>query len=176
MRASPIILLIGMMLSGKTTVGRRLAQRLGWAFSDLDAEIVHRSGRNIEEWFAEGESAFRDLEADVLVQVLDSPGPKVIAAGGGAMERSANRVLARKHGFVVYLEATPETLADRIKGEGGRPLIDGAADPIDVLATLLAQRAHNYRAAGHYRLPVAGATPGELVQAIVQAYDAHVDD
>lgn len=169
------IVLTGMMLSGKSTVGAVLAARLGWPFVDLDQELVARTGRAIPEWFAVGEAAFREAEREVLAAVLAEPGPRVVAAGGGAMEDAESRRRCRDHAFVVYLEATPEALAARLSGPSGRPLLDGAEDPTEALAQLLARRRANYLAAQHLRQPADGR-PEDVAQAIIDAYGKHTRD
>jgi shikimate kinase len=169
------IVLTGLMLSGKSTVGALVAERLGWPFVDLDAELVARTGKTIAEWFTEGEPVFREAERQVLAAVLSAPGPRVIAAGGGALEDAESRRLCRARAFVVYLEATPEALAARLSGPSGRPLLDEAEDPAGALAQLLARRRANYLAAQHLRQPADGR-PEDVAKAIIQAYGEHTDD
>jgi shikimate kinase len=119
------LVLVGMMGSGKTTVGRRVAAHLDRPFLDADDELERRSGRTVREWFAEaGETAFRDAEAATLTALLDHPEPAVIAAGGGVVIRDENRAALRAP-FVVLLEAGPAFLASRVsKKTTHRPLID----------------------------------------------------
>lgn len=136
-------MLVGMMGTGKTTVGRKVAARLQRRFVDLDAELEHRSGRSVRAWFAdEGEDAFRDAEQSLLADVLAAPEPLVVAAGGGAVCRAANRArLAGPDVAVVWLDATPSFLASRLRGSGSaqhRPLLD-----VDPLAAL--ERLHDER-------------------------------
>jgi shikimate kinase len=169
------IVLTGLMLSGKSTVGALVAEGLGWPFVDVDAEIVARTGRSIAEWFEEGETAFRRVEREVLAELVTSPGPRVIAAGGGALEDAESRRLCRERAFVVYLEATAETLAGRLSGPSGRPLLDGASDPREALAQLLAKRRANYVAAQHRRQPADGR-PEDIARAIIDAYGEHTGD
>src|SRR5689334_7067287 len=105
-----LLFLIGYRGSGKTTVGRLVADRLGWAFVDADSVLEERYGQTIREIFAaEGEAGFRDKEAAVLADLCRAT-DAVIATGGGIVLRAANRVLLKRHGLVVWLAADPPTL------------------------------------------------------------------
>lgn len=118
------VYLTGFMGAGKSTVGRRLARRLGYRFADLDQLIVAREGMSIPEIFASrGEVAFRDCEAAVLAEQAREQ-KTVFATGGGIVGRSGNRALMRESGLVVYLRATWPTLARRLVKGSGRPLAD----------------------------------------------------
>jgi shikimate kinase len=118
------IFLTGFMGAGKSTVGRRLAQRLGYCFADLDQLIVAREGRPISEIFASrGEEYFRGCEAAVLTAQAGTE-HTVFATGGGIVGRNENRVLMKQLGTVVYLRASWPTLAKRLARSSGRPLAD----------------------------------------------------
>lgn len=144
------IVLIGFMGSGKSTIGRRLARRLGREFVDLDSEIERAAGATIPQIFLqEGEAKFRERETEALRAMLLQP--SVIASGGGIVTRPENRALLQaatsQRTAVIYLQALPETLAERIRRQPGtRPLIDGQGGPLDLEATrqrveqLLAER------------------------------------
>lgn len=137
------VVLVGLMGSGKTTVGRRVAKALGREFVDADHELVARSGRSIADWFADhGESAFRAAESDVLADLLSRRESLVIATGGGVVCSEANRHrLGAADSTVVWLRATPEMLARRVAQKGPkpeRPLL--ADDPLKVLRELAEQR------------------------------------
>jgi shikimate kinase len=125
-----VIVLIGFMGAGKTTVGNLLAERLGLPFTDSDLIIEQRSGRSVPQIFAEdGEPAFRALEHQVIADLLDGPA-LVLALGGGATEHPGTRDrLARAQ--VVYLRVGYEQAMQRVGGDQGRPLL---ARP-DVAAT-----------------------------------------
>ena len=127
-----IIFLYGAPASGKTTLGRKLAARLGAAFVDLDAAIVARAGRSIPDIFArDGEPAFRDLESETLAAVVDAAaGDTVVSLGGGTLLRDANRARAEASGTVLCLEAPDAAeLARRIgSAAGSRPLGDRARE------------------------------------------------
>lgn len=140
------LVLVGLMGSGKTSVGRRLAARLGAPFCDCDEEIVAAAGQNIPGIFAEfGETYFRDGETKVLRRLLEGP-PQVIATGGGAFVREENRDLIRAHGISIWFSASVEVLWDRVKGKPGRPLLD-VPNPQERLAELAQERAPFYKLA-----------------------------
>ena len=140
------MVLVGLMGSGKTTVGRRLAALLDRAFVDADDALEARAGRPIAEIFQrDGEEAFRDLETAVLEELLRSPERPVIASGGGAVLRPANRaLLAGDDVTVVWLDAKPAFLASRIERKAHRPLLAGDETPREVLARLHGERAPLY--------------------------------
>jgi len=109
------------MGAGKSTVGRRLAKKLGWKFIDLDTEIERREGRSIAEIFREkGEPYFRDLERSCLKD-LSSSRKSVIALGGGAYMDPENRDVAEKTGLTVWLKVSFSKLVHRVKIDGTRP-------------------------------------------------------
>lgn len=147
------IVLVGMMASGKTNVGKRLAARLGWPFADSDAEIVARTGRTVAEVFAtDGEAAFRDLEAEVIAELVHRRPAAVVATGGGAVTRAATRRLLHDEAIVVWLYATAGPLAHRIKLDGSRPLL--ADDPRGTLERLCVERDPLYREVAHHIVAV----------------------
>jgi len=125
-----MIALIGLMGSGKSTVGRQLAKRLGRPCVDLDAEIVAKAGKSIPEIFRDdGECTFRALESEVLQYCCDTRGKCILATGGGVVMSEANRQRLEQASLVVWLDAPSEVLAKRIAGDENRPLLDG----VDVL-------------------------------------------
>lgn len=142
------ITLVGYRGTGKSSVARELAGRLGLTAVDADAEIERRAGRNIREIFAEqGEPAFRALERTVMAELLSQDG-LVIAAGGGAVLNQETRRDMRVAGPVVWLQAAPQTIAARLAGDPAtrdrRPALT-AADPLSEIASLLAAREPLYR-------------------------------
>ena len=140
------LVLIGFMGAGKTTVGRALAARLGWATVDCDDLIEARAGKTIAAIFAdEGEGHFRDLEAAVAAG-LASYEHAVITTGGGVVERPGNLDHLRRAGRVIYLRARPEILYGRVAGSSHRPLLQ-VADPLARVRELLARRAPAYEQA-----------------------------
>ncbi len=140
------VVLVGLMGSGKTTVGRRVAAVLDRHFVDADAALEEIADRSIAEVFEhDGEAAFRDLEADTLEELLEHHEPCVIASGGGVVLRSANRArLRRRDVTVVFLEASPAFLASRVSAKPHRPLLQGGEPARDVLARLHEERGPLY--------------------------------
>ena len=134
------IVLVGLSGSGKSSVGRRVAALLARPFRDVDDEIEQRAGRSVREIFAaDGEPAFREVEADVMADLLGVDEPTVIAAGGGAVVTESTRKLLRQPDvFVVWLVASPQFLASRTRKKAHRPLLDD--DPAEALARLLDER------------------------------------
>jgi len=125
------IWLIGMMGSGKTTVGRILAERLSVPFVDTDDAVVNATGRSIEELFSDGEDVFRTAERDVITRVAGC-NASVVATGGGAVLDAANVAAMRRSGSTVLLTADPHVLADRITDAAGRPLLAGGGDVLSI--------------------------------------------
>lgn len=133
------IVLVGMMGAGKSSIGRRLATRLGVPFVDADTEIEKAAGRTITEIFAShGEPYFRAGEVRVIARLLDN-GPQVLATGGGAFMNAETRAAIRAKGISVWLRATLDVLNRRIKRRNDRPLLS-TDDPVETLRRLLAQR------------------------------------
>ena len=132
-------MLVGLMGVGKSTVGRRLAQRLGLGFVDADNEIEEAAGMTIAEIFERfGEPYFRDGERRVLARLIDGR-PKVIATGGGAFINEVTRELILAEATAVWLDASPAVLAERVKRRDTRPLLRNR-NPHDVLRELAAVR------------------------------------
>ena len=140
------VVLVGLMGSGKSTVGRRLAARLDRHFVDADAALEEITDRTIADIFAaDGERAFRDLEADTFEELLEHHEPCVIASGGGLVLRSDNRLRLRRRDItVVYLDASPAFLASRVSRKAHRPLLHTGEPPRVVLDRLHAERAPLY--------------------------------
>ncbi len=138
------IYLVGLMGSGKTTIGRSLAKRLELDFIDSDREIELRTGVSIPTIFEiEGEDGFRKREAQMIADLARVPG-RVIATGGGVVLRQENRTNLMASGFVVYLNVPPQTLWERTRHDRNRPLLQ-VADPLGKLSELHAQRDAYYR-------------------------------
>jgi len=164
---SPKLFLIGPMGSGKSTLARHLARRLGWQALDLDREIEARAGCSIPELFeAEGEAGFRDREQATLEAVARDPRPLVVATGGGAVVREANRELLRQMGRTVYLRASVEALLERVGRGSGRPLLQ-EGDPRARLQDLMAEREPYYREADRI-LETADRDPEDLAGELAQ--------
>ncbi len=161
------IVLVGLMGVGKSTVGKRLAQRLGLPFVDADNEIEEAAGMPISEIFAQfGEPYFRDGERRVIQRLIDGR-PKVIATGGGAFVNDATRALILAEALAVWLDADIDILVDRVGRRDTRPLLKGK-DPRTVLRELAAVRNPLY-AEAHVRVPSNNAPHDTTVRAILQA-------
>lgn len=169
MPAKPIVL-IGLMGVGKTTVGRRLAQRLALPFVDADEEIESAAGMTIAEIFERyGEPHFRDGERRVIARLIDGT-PKVIATGGGAFMNDVTRALILDRATAVWLDADVETLVDRVRRRSHRPLLRNK-DPRLVLRELAAQRNPIY-ALAPIRVRSEPAPHESTVTAILKALQA----
>ncbi|HAF42395.1 MAG TPA: shikimate kinase [Sphingobium sp.] len=137
-RRGPIVL-VGMMGVGKSTVGRRLAARLGLSFVDADEEIEKAAGMSVTEIFERyGEAYFRDGERRVIARLMDGA-PKVIATGGGAFMQDETRKLILEQATAVWLDADIDVLVDRVGRRESRPLLKNR-DPRVVLTELAAVR------------------------------------
>jgi shikimate kinase len=133
------VVVVGLMGAGKSCIGRRLAQHLGVAFVDADAEIEQAAGLSIAEIFEKyGEAHFRDGERRVMARLLQGP-PGVLATGGGAFLDPDTRRLIKERAISLWLRADLETLAARTKGRSHRPLLN-QGDPMATLSQLMAVR------------------------------------
>jgi shikimate kinase len=164
------LILIGYRATGKTTLARLLAERLGWDWIDADVEIERRAGKSIARMFAEdGEPAFRDLEAQVIADLCQRD-RLVLATGGGAPLRPESRAAMRRAGTVVWLKALAPTIHRRMSGDATtaarRPNLTDK-DPLAEIEHLLARREPAYREAAHWDLDTEGRRPEELAAEIV---------
>ena len=162
-----LVLLLGFMGCGKTTVGRLLAERLAWRFVDLDEELERRQGRTINQVFAEqGEPFFRQVERRLLEECLQRAElePTVVALGGGTFAQPANAELIRARGGVtVWLECPLEELRRRCRGMTNRPLFRDAAS----FQLLYQQRLPFYQQAD-FRVDADRSDPAAVVEEILQ--------
>jgi len=160
--------LVGYRGTGKSTVGRLLADRLRRPFVDADDWIVERSGRTIRAIFEEsGEPVFRDWEERVLREILVERPDAVVATGGGAVLREANRRLLQSFGLVVWLRAEPDELARRLEADAqtreARPSLTSAGTLREIL-DVLEVRTPLYRAVSHVEIDTQGKTPSVIVE------------
>ncbi len=167
------IILIGYRGSGKTTVGQLLARQLGWNFADADEHLEAVAGKSIKEIFvAEGEPGFRDRESAALADLCQRD-RIVIATGGGAVLRPANRELLRSTGFVVWLTTTPETSWQRLRGDpttaARRPNLTPAGG-FEEVQSLIAARTPLYRELAHFSADADAPSPEEVATAILKAW------
>ncbi len=138
-RVAKTVALVGLMGAGKSSIGRRLAQRLGLPFIDADSEIEAAADATIEEIFQRhGEAAFRDGERRVIARILDGP-VHVLATGGGAFMDASTRAVIGARAISVWLRADIELMLARVGRRNNRPLLKGG-DPRAVLEQLIAQR------------------------------------
>lgn len=134
------IVLVGLMGAGKSSIGRRLAQRLGVPFIDADTEIERAAGRSIPEIFeAFGEAAFRDGERRVIRRLLEEPVVRILATGGGAYMDQGTRDVIRERAIALWLKADLDTLFERVSRRSNRPLLK-TDDPRATLQTLMDRR------------------------------------
>lgn len=161
------IVLVGLMGAGKSSVGRRLATRLGVRFVDADSEIEAAAGCSIPEIFERhGEAAFRDGERRVIARLLDG-GPQVLATGGGAFMDAETRKRIRERAVSVWLRADLDVLVERCSRKRTRPLLEGG-DRRAILARLIDERYPVYAEADIVVDTVAGPHE-EVVERIVAA-------
>ena len=173
-----MISLVGLPGSGKSTVGRQLARRLGLPFIDSDAEIEKRLGCCIREYFErEGEASFRDVEEATIAELTQLPfqagqppqllvRPVVLSTGGGTVLRPTNRQRLRDSGTVVYLRSNPDELFKRLRNDRNRPLLQ-VGDPLQRLRDLFAVRDPLYRQTAHFVVETGRPSVAMLVNMIV---------
>src|SRR6516162_1308532 len=139
-----LIVLVGMMGAGKSTIGRRLAARLNLPFVDADTEIEAAAGMSIPEIFeAHGEPHFRDGEARVIARLLEN-GPGVLATGGGSFMREETRRRIGEKAVSIWLKADPDTIMRRVKRRADRPLLH-TVDPAATVSRLISEREPTYQ-------------------------------
>jgi len=167
----PHVAFVGLPGSGKSTVGRQLARRLGWAFLDTDQVIEKRIGLSIREFFErEGEEAFRDLE-QLVIDELTLGEPCVLSTGGGAVLRPANRAHLTQRSYAVYLHSTPEDVFRRLRHDQNRPLLQ-VADPLTRLRDLYALRDPLYRESAQFVIETGRPSVPALVHLIANQLEA----
>lgn len=158
------IILIGFMGAGKTTIGKRLAKAGNLRFVDTDQMIEEQTGRIISDIFAEdGEEYFRNLETDLLVQLKNAEERLVIAVGGGLPVREINRTYLKELGTVVYLNASVDVLVKRLRGDTGRPKLQGG-DLRERIISLMNAREDLYRDAAAMTYTTDGKHLKEVVE------------
>lgn len=166
------VALVGLRCTGKTTVGRLLAARLGWEAVDSDDVVIANAGKSVARIFADdGEARFRDGEADAVGQLCHRE-RIVIATGGGAILRPETRDLLIRSCRVVWLTASPNVIAIRMTADpetlARRPSLTGQG-VVEELAAVLAQREPFYREVAHLVVDTDGRTPNEIAMEIERA-------
>jgi shikimate kinase len=170
-RVPKTVVLVGLMGAGKSSIGRRLAHRLGLPFTDADTEIEVAAGTSIEEIFARhGEAAFRDGERRVIARLLDGP-LQVLATGGGAYMDPATRALVRARGISIWLRASLDVLLARVGRRSNRPLLK-AGEPRAVLERLIAER-HPVYAEADIVVDSLDGTPDATLDRVLAALAEH---
>ncbi len=160
-----LIALTGMMGSGKTATGKILAQILGYDFIDTDKLIENSQNKTIFEIFNEyGEQFFRKLEANSILNLSDKENV-VVALGGGAFENETTRNFLLENSVVIYLEATPECIFERIKGDITRPLLHKNFS-VETIDFILKKRENNYKKA-HFIVNTYGISPEMTAKKII---------
>lgn len=167
--ATRTVALVGLMGAGKSTVGRRLASKLGRPFVDSDDEIEKAAGLSVADIFAlHGEEEFRRVERKVLQRLLDGP-PQVLATGGGAYLNDDTRALMRKHAITIWLNADLETLWKRVSRRNHRPLLR-RPDAKEVLSNLFDERRPIYELAD-LTVPSVDGPHSKTVTSIIKALE-----
>ena len=176
MNARHAIVLVGLMGSGKTTVGKRIAQELGYEFADSDDLVASAAGKSVRDMFSQdGEAVFRKYESDAIRSILaDGKSSIVLAMGGGAVISSENRTVISHHAsHVVWLDASVADLVVRTKSGTARPLLDGDAGK--TLQSLSDQRSAWYEEVATLRIDTRGKSVAKVCSAVLEAIDAGAD-
>jgi len=143
------IFLIGFMGCGKSTIAKRLSEKLGVAQIEMDELIVQEQGMPITEIFEKyGEEHFRDIETDLVRRLQEWDGV-VVSCGGGAVLREENRKMMKESGAIVWLTAKPETILERVKNSTNRPVLNGHMN-VEYIAELMEKRRACYEAAADF--------------------------
>jgi shikimate kinase len=174
--ASLTIVLVGLMGSGKTTVGKRVARLLNCEFVDLDDVVSKSHGASVREIFSQyGEEVFRDYESAALASTLtDRNSSLVLATGGGAVIRQSNRkIITESADHVVWLDARVDDLVNRTQSNSGRPLLDG--DPRAVLSGLMDARRAWYESVATMKVETQNHTAAQVAEMIVAAVGPKVE-
>ncbi len=161
------IVLIGYRGTGKSTVGKLVAARLGRPMISTDAEIVKRAGKRIPEIVAQhGWDFFRDLESQVCRDLAKQKG-LVIDTGGGAILRSENVESLKRHGILFWLTASVETITSRIGGDTQRPSLTGTKSFVDEVQDVLRERTPKYQAAADHVIATDGRSIAQIADEIL---------
>ena len=160
------LILCGMMGCGKSTVGALLAKACARVFVDTDAVIVEKYGKITEIFQQYGEAYFRDLETELVKELVQKDG-QVLALGGGLVLRKENVRLLKENGYIVFLRAGKEILLSRLRADKNRPLLQTEQSLEDRLDELLRARLPIYERVADFSISVDGKTPKEIVEEII---------
>ncbi len=161
------VILCGMMGAGKTTIGIKISERTGRRWYDTDGMIVDRHGKISDIFEYYGEEYFRKIETEI-VKELSGQDNLVISTGGGLVLKSENDKILQENGKIVFLRASLDTLAERLKVDGTRPLLQTSTETIrDRLARLLEERLPVYESVADYIVDVDGKTPEKIAEEII---------
>lgn len=162
------VILIGFMGCGKTSVGIRLSYALKRTIIDTDKWIERKQEMSISEIFAsKGEEAFRRMEKECLLQLIESENGRIISTGGGLPVREENHALLKQLGRVYYLKVTPQVVYERLKGDTTRPLLQGL-NPQEKIRELLVYREPLYEKCADYVIEVSDKSFDEIIAQIVE--------
>ncbi|MGI8755580.1 MAG: shikimate kinase [Acidimicrobiales bacterium] len=163
------IAFVGLMASGKSSVGGLVAERFERPLVDVDDLIERQTGMTVKElWERGGEGAYRPLERDAVIHTLSERGPDVLAVPAGAvLDHLVTEAFEASDVFVVWLRAEPETLAEQAESGGHRPLLGD--DPLAALRTMATERAAAYAALAHLTLDIDERSPDELAGLVIAA-------
>lgn len=168
------IVLIGFMGCGKSTVGRELHKKLGYHFIDTDQVIEKQTGISIPEIFKQdGEEAFRELETNVLKEIIhQKTNHHIIATGGGMPIRDENQPLIKQLGFTVLLSCSPQKILERTSKNANRPLLNGP-NPLEKIISILNQRSPIYKKSSHIEINTSSLDLNEISCGILESARYH---
>lgn len=164
------IVIIGMMGSGKTTLGKILSEKIGQPSIDIDEFIEQKENTSISNIFNnKGEQYFRNLEAQTIQDLINSTDVKILSLGGGAFENPKTRELLLRRSFVIYLDTSPEEILKRIQQTNNRPLLKNNMTT-EKITEIMNKRKNNYNLA-HHKILTDGKTPSEIAEEILGALE-----
>ena len=170
------IFLIGMMGSWKSTIGSKLAEYLKMEFVDTDDAIEEINEMKMADIFKEfGEKRFREMEKAFFIEKAKQPG-QIFSTGGGIILRKENRKVLQNYGICFFLEASPQTLADRIHDTTKRPLLTDSDNIEDRLQNIWQERREFYRNCAHHVIKTDELKPPEVLDEILKILEVNVAD
>ncbi|MBE5921461.1 MAG: shikimate kinase [Lachnospiraceae bacterium] len=165
------ICMIGFMGSGKSTVSKKLERLLGREEIEMDDYIINKEGMSIPDIFAKfGETYFRQVETEVMRALMQEQG-KIISCGGGVVMKDENVAAMKQGGMIIMLDATPETIYERVKDSTDRPLLNGNMN-IEHVRGLMAKRSERYKVVADYIVHTDGKTVAKVCEEIIAIVEA----